>query len=400
MDSAGTSTGLRRMLASVRTDSGAGALRSAIDGGVTWLAGSGICSPAHPIYAWYDRTAARYSFPYSEATGYGITFFVFLSRQGGDARYLSKANDLARSLQTMREPLTGAYRCLDPVGMEPFDQKARSAYIFDCCMILNGLCQLYRETRDDECFRHALRCAEWIMQGSDRAADILPVYDVDTARFAESPGRWSTSRSGYRAKFGLAFLNVFDLTGDERFLRAAQTVCQAATRMQSEAGGISVFENGELAVLAHPHCYAAEGLWAAGTYLGRQDYLEASARATKWILEQYRQLILRREERTVEVCDASRTDALAQALRLYALHRQSAMLDTTLQDVADTLICEISARQCAKGDALARGGFHYDGSPAPGAAHVNAWVTMFAVQAFWLMLESQRGSTLSPFDLV
>lgn len=400
MDSAGTSIGSRRVLVSVRTESGTDTLRAAIDRGVSWLAGSGICSPAQPMYAWYDRTAARYSFPYSEATGYGITFFVFLSRQHGDARYLSNANELARSLQPMRELVTGAYRCLNPVGMEPFDRKARSAYVFDCCMILNGLCQLYRETRDDDCLRDALRCAEWIMQASAGAADILPVYDVVTASFAESRGRWSTSRSGYRAKFGLAFLNLFDLTGDERFLHAAEAVCQAATGMQSTAGGISVFENGERTVLAHPHCYAAEGLWAAGTYLGRQDYLEASARATQWILEQYRQLIVRREQRATEVRDASRTDALAQALRLYALHRQSVLLDATLQNVADALICELLARQCATGNALAQGGFHYDGGTTPGSAHVNAWVTMFAVQALWLMLESGRGPTLWPFDLV
>ena len=60
-----------------------------------WLVNSGIQAENGGYYAWFNSTEARYSFLYSEITGYAITSLLFLNKLFRDEHYLLSAKKAA-----------------------------------------------------------------------------------------------------------------------------------------------------------------------------------------------------------------------------------------------------------------------------------------------------------------
>jgi hypothetical protein len=387
-----------------------------IEAGIRWLLESGVQTPHGGFAAWYDAEHQNYPYVYAEITGYLVTLLCQWHARTGEARFLAAARAAGDWLGTAADKRTGGFRCLVPLRPTEFDGKQDQVYAFDTGVIVNGLANLYRASGDDRHLAAAVRAADWLVDEALRAdGGLRPVWDARREEFAPEADDWSRRAGGYHAKVAAGLANLAELTGGGRYRRAAIRICEFACGLQEADGRIAGHAGG---THSHPHAYAAEGLWAAGMLLDRPAYVDASRRATEWLLT------LRRDDGTVArfVRDgvplhASRTDVQAQALRLATIHG--------LPDGADQMAAALRAHQagsegrcCADegccgggegccgggegrwaggGDRRVDGGWWFgrlsDGRPVP---HVNVWATAFAVQA----LDLRAGAVLDPRFLV
>ncbi|MBI3316183.1 MAG: hypothetical protein HYZ87_04340, partial [Candidatus Omnitrophica bacterium] len=136
----------------------------------------------------------------------------------------------------------------------------------------------------------------------------------------------------------------------------------------------------------HPHAYALEGLAYAGFHLRRPDYVASAVKGFEWMMKAvssdgsvsslYENGAFAHHERSDIVGQALRLGAL-----LYALEpRKIKPYLGTLEAVKKHLM-QFQFHEEGEQD----GGFLY-GSSTDGLMrnHLNAWSTMFALQALWM----------------
>ena len=368
--------------------------------GVRWLQGSGIQSPTGGYRSWFDRDAAVYPFEYSEVTGYQVTLSAWLAARGDTTvarTALADADRAVRWLASAVQPVPGAFRCLDAsAAVGRFAGKADRLYTFDAGIILQGLVAHHVATGDDLARRTALDTGEWLLRHVDATGAVQPWPATPQAgRWQDAPGDWSTRPGVHHAKIGIGLAALGDLTGDQRYTRAAVAVCEDALRSQLPSGR---FVTNPVAgsTNVHPHSYAAEALWAVGTATGRDDLVAASERAALWALATTDRdgLPPRRYgvtgTGTVSAVRHPRVDGVAQVLRLAALHSAHGTR------AAQRLVAALLEHQVdAPEEPRAHGGFVFgagtDGTPLP---HANVWVTAFAVQALVLAAGERRDTAV------
>jgi hypothetical protein len=296
------------------------------------------------------------------------------------------------------QPVPGGFRCLEashePGAVGRFAGKADRLYTFDAGIILQGLVAHHVATGGELALRTAVDTGEWLLRhiGTDGVVEPWPAT-VEAGRWQDAPGDWSTRPGVHHAKIGIGLAALGEVTGDARFTRAAVAVCEDALKLQLPSGRfVTNPEAGTTNI--HPHCYAAEALWAVGTATGRADLVEASERAALWALAATDATGLppRRygldADGQITVVRHPRVDGVAQVLRLAALHNAQGTR------AARRLVASLLARQVdAPDEPRADGGFAFgagtDGTPLP---HANVWVTAFAVQALVLAAGDRRGT--------
>lgn len=384
-------------------------LNTAVERAIKWLTSSGIQNngsgpAAHGSFkAWYEQDTQAYPFVYSEITGYLVTLMCYLWERTQDDRYLRSATMAGDwLLNTTHEP-NGGFRCLYPLRPSRFDFKKSQMYAFDNGVILNGLVNFYRATKQEKYLASAVTAADWLVYSAQKPTGAFyPVYQLDEDRFFESDKEWSVCSGSYHAKIAIGLLNLYDLTHKRKYLDAAIRVCDFALGCQDETGRfISFLSRG--GTNAHPHCYTAEGLWVAGSYLDREDYLESSSRGVRWLLD-----LQSPEGYIPRLCldDGpvynERVDAICQTLRLAILHMAKGRLPETYEGRVELLLTIIPKYQALDKDPRVGGGFYF-GRESNGRVipHVNVWVTAFAVQALQVYSDYCAGRLdLNPFLLV
>lgn len=377
--------------------------------GVRWLQESGIQSATGGYHSWFDRTSGQYPFEYSEVTGYQVTLAAWLAARddvgtgGSDARTvrdtaLADAERAVHWLTTAVQPVPGAYRCLEASrtagAVGRFAGKAERLYTFDAGIILQGLVAHHVATGSPHALHAARETGEWLLQHVDPAGVVTPWPATPAAgRWQDAAADWSTRPGVHHAKIGIGLAALGEVSGEERFTRAAVAVCEDALRHQLPSGRF--ITNPPVAgTNIHPHSYAAEALWAVGRATGRDDLVAASERAALWALAATDRdgLPPRRyaqdRDGTVSVVRHPRVDGVAQVLRLAALHSAHGT------HAAQRLVAALLERQVhAPDEPRAHGGFAFgagtDGTPLP---HANVWVTAFAVQALVLAAGERRGA--------
>ena len=341
-----------------------------------WILESGIQSPRGGFHAWFDLSAGRHSFLYSEITGYGITTLLFLSRMTGDRGIIDRAaragewvlSEALHPCGGVRTRRYGEWETADPF----YSFSSGTIFSFDTAMVLYGVVNLYRETADEQFLGAAVSMARFLtdtMQAGDGA--LLPVFDPRRRAAATlDDGKWSNQRGGFLAKASLGLIDLFRVTGDRRYRDAAVRLCDYALSTQ-ESSGRFITDRRSGTTNLHPHCYAAEGLLYTGTALEVARYIEAARSAVRWIFSSTSPGRINElyAPSTGAFNDVRRTDILAQALRLGIIFS----CDAGLAELREELL----NNQYRGGEAGQRGGFLYTG----GGQHVNSWCTMFALQA-------------------
>ena len=288
---------------------------------------------------------------------------------------------------------TGGFRCLVPLAPSRFDYKRDLIYAFDCGVILSGLVNAYRATGAPKYLAAAVTVADWMLRElQDERGAFKPAYNAATGELPYSDAEWSLCSGSYHTKVAMGLINLFDVTRQSRYSRAATKICDFALRFQNPDGRFITFP-GEGGTNSHPHAYSAEGLWVVGKYLGCEDYLMASARATEWLFSvQSPDGIIPRHWHNGEPVYNERVDVLSQALRLAEIHLRDRRIDPALEPKLEMLVPIILRNQSQSEDLRARGAFYF-GRLSNGeiVRHANVWVSAFAAQALILRSDRQHG---------
>jgi hypothetical protein len=373
--------------------------------GSRWLVGSGAQALGDHesrggFHAWYDPERREYSYLYAEITGYMLTMLCAAAQP--EPLTIARARYAADWL--VREMLDEGrgFRCLEPVGTDRFNHKRNHQYAFDNGVIINGLAQLHRKTGETSYLETARRVAEWLLRIQLPSGGFPAALDGETGAILHCEDGWSTQPGPSQAKVAIGLYNVGELLRDERFCAAAIRACEFALEFQDTTGRFQTTGN-QNCTNSHPHAYAAEALWAIGHRAERADFLQASARATRWLLEN-----MSAAGQVPRLCHDGglvyheRVDVVAQTLRLTLLHLESERLPRRFANVPHRLADKLVAYQSHDPDLRACGGFYF-GKLSHGSEvrNVNTWVSAFAIQALELFRDHLTGTAdLAPFDLV
>lgn len=294
-----------------------------------WLRSAAVVDPDGAVRSWHNPNNPGFDYP--EAAG------LWLMAAGGSADPL--ADRVARRLA---ERVDKGEVGRDGVG-----------YTFDLGVALAGL--------------HAHVAAGGPAHAEARRrgeATLLQALAERRAVFAERAPRWSTSYGPHLLKLAIVL----------RQLRNARASAAAARLFDDLAGahdrGRYLTDPGSGPTYVHAHCYAAEGLWcvAHGEDRSRADAArDRLALAADWLADVQRaDGGFDRHHDGARACGPARTDATAQAVRIWAAvapHRHRVSIARALAFIA----------RCT----TAEGAVRYE----PDGADLNTWATIFSLQA-------------------
>lgn len=366
---------------------------------VDWLMNSGVQNMTDDeryrggVNGWYDMVTHDYGFLYSEISGYAITTLYHLYVKTGDREYLERAQLIGEWMLKVAMHRCGGvktrlyYRPYEALseGEQFYAFRNEVIFTFDTGIVLEGLINLYKATRERKYLEAALHMGEFIlgMQRSDGFFDYA--MNGETGETVKDDfGRWSRQHGAYHAKSITGLIDLYKLTGDDIYRAAAIRFCDAALAMQEESGRfITTLETND--TVMHPHCYAAEGLMYIGRELGIDRYVNAAWRATTWMFDNQAenggvaQLYRARDDTFI---DYQRSDILSQMLRLGLYFYSSEYTGGNKAPFfkkLERLRKRLEASQVRSGEQ--KGGFLY-GTDIDGQQpfSINTWSSLFAIE--------------------
>jgi hypothetical protein len=176
-----------------------------------WFLHSGIQQSEGGVARYYRADLTRNNPVSTEITGYTASAFVFLHTLTQDARYLDRATVAARFLVRTWDP---ASRTL------PFEADPPAfTYFFDCGIIIRGLLAVWRATGEQPFLDVAAELGRSLAADfASPSGDFHPILSLPDKRpTARDPLRWSQSAGCYQLKAALAWWDLSEATGDERF---------------------------------------------------------------------------------------------------------------------------------------------------------------------------------------
>lgn len=361
-----------------------------------WLAESGIQHRDRDIRlnggvaAWYEQDKKIYPFLYSEITGYALSAWAFLGRILGGSPYLKNMERAERWLACHAQLPHGGIKTrmylVKHYASPNYSFDNGRVYAFDTAMAGYGVMQLYRLSRRPDHLMFA-RDLFRFLTGKMRRKDGLfhAFYDSRTRRTGEDLEKWSDQCGSFHAKHALFFVDYHRFAGEADGARAAENLLDAACRLQKMDGRF-VTSRGDGSTHLHPHAYTLEGLLYGGVFLKKPAYVKAAARGFRWMLNGVSgDGSVSSNHIEGKFSHHERSDIVAQALRigaiLYALDPSAwkPVLPTLAKIREHLMLFQFLGR------GRQRGGFVYgaatDGLQRP---HLNAWATMFALQAVWM----------------
>ena len=220
---------------------------------------SGSCTPEFKnlTAAWpaITCTDARRNLPAStEITGYAVSTFVYL-HSVTERRALSRTRHRRRPLPG-RAPGTPRPQTM-PFEIEP----AAFTYFFDCGIIVRGLLAVWRATGEQEFLDIAVATGESMVRDfAGPAGDFHPILALPAKlRWRAIRCRWSRTATCYQLKSAMAWWDLYEATGDARFLEPYERVLEASLRTYGDfLPGHP--ERPKVMDRLHAFCYFLEGL--------------------------------------------------------------------------------------------------------------------------------------------
>jgi hypothetical protein len=356
-----------------------------------WITASGIQNAEGQekggFNSWFDLDSGKYSYVYSEITGYGITALMFL-KELFEGDFVKRAEWAADWLMTRAAHPSGGvrtrYYLTEMKDSENYSFESDNFFAFDCGMVLYGLVNLYKVNKDEKVLKFAVRLAD-LMIGDMRKPDgmFYAVYNPGTGKKEDTDWKWSSQSGSYHAKLAMGFIDLFEVTGKKLYKDVVTPLCERSLLLQEESGRF-VTSRRDNSTHLHPNAYSAEGLLYAGLFLGREDFIVSASKAVKWALDN------RMADGGVpKFFDGAvfsrycRTDILSQVLRLGSFMVELGALDKGYRPALTKLRSRLEGFQI-KDEAAQNGGFYY-GYTLEGKEprHVNSWCGMFALQGLY-----------------
>ncbi len=358
-----------------------------------WLAGSGIQSAsARPalrggVSAWYEIHLRRYPFLYSEITGYAITTFAFMNRISPDRRWVRCAQAAADwLLRNAMHPCGGVktrYYLVKNYKTPNYSFDSGYVYAFDTAMAGYGLLQLHKIAPDPKLWRAAQSMHRFLTRTLKHRGVIAPYWDAKTRSTGQNFGKWSDQPGGFHAKLALFLIDYYRITGDAADRREAEALLDHTVSLQQKDGRF-ITNRSDSSTHLHPHSYTLEGLLYGEAFLGKKAWLASAAKGLAWARKAISEngsvsAIYEHDSFAFH----ERSDIVAQILRIGSILHARGASELDARDL-QRVRAHLGLFQFAELGGQ-NGGFLY-GSDTDGRMriHLNAWGTMFALQAIWM----------------
>lgn len=367
-----------------------------------WMKFSGIQNVTEKnmfggVHAWYDLDHEKFAFLYSEITGYAVTWYISKYVDTNEHVWLQKAVNAANWLieQALDENLGGVLCRHDGDKWRPL------ICAFDNGMCLNGLCNIYKCTKEEKYLNAAEKIADNLIHKLGKTdGSYFSKLNVESNIVYDPGGKWSLISGPFLIKLSIGLLNLAEITNEKLYLESATSLCNWGLNFQDDSGRFKTSPDSNETFL-HPHCYAAEGLLVAGLVLENKKFIQSAAKAVAWIAET--QLDNGSFPAYYDIKGFSSTsspDMTAQVLRLWCMLPESSKPEMDPLKALDSIFrlqCE-SDNVKADGGICAGDAWFSETNNALNAKpiHVNSWVSMFAAQATSIFLYRD----LDPFHLV
>ena len=371
---------------------------------LTWLRDSAVQvsggEDAGGVHAWIDESSGEPSYLYSEIAGYFATLCLRLQvadpsgpwRERGERAadwLLLRARHENGLVLTRKYSAGGKHSGAD----DPFQFERGVAVLFDNAMVGRGLVHAFELTGEARFLNGALEL-DSLVRRYFLPEGAAPRWAWDCNRGVPLPDgpRWSQNVGPFQLKSATFFAALRQHADGPEHDRAIASIVRLLLPSQKPDGCFpNAADNERGATHLHPHFYAVEGLLLLAQELGRQDLIDAAARATNW---GFRHALLETPQLQQWTAVASshdritgaRSDILAQGLRAVAILRRLAPHASL---PSDSDVAPIRAQLAAL--RTPRGGTAY-GSDERGVRlqHANAWCHFFALDT--LLHESSSAS--------
>jgi hypothetical protein len=366
---------------------------------VKWLLHSGIrIKNGHNIgavYGWKNLNPPSYPFIYSEITGYAITSYVYIhSELAGCQEALYAAKDSASWIiqnLTMHKSSSLSLLPAGVIEISDFDLKgdlSNQIYAFDNGMILLGLLNLYKITKEKNLLIAAEKIAESLIEKFFDGSKLVAVLDrscntIPSNNLISDHGiKWSNVSGPYHSKLSLGLLELSCLTNNNNYAMVSDSLCKFALEFQRADGRFITNPDQENITFLHPHLYTCEGLIYSGIKNSDLNYLSAGIKGVTWAMRQINPLTGGLPRNTASR-SPEQSDCTAQLLRLLIIcNSQVQELMKVSSNFMDKIIEKLLHRlldfYIAEGED--RGGIRYHLSLDTACS----WCTMFTMQALRL----------------
>jgi hypothetical protein len=340
-------------------------LRQTVTRAGEWFLHSGIQESDGGVARYY-RADRGSNLPVStEITGYTLSALVYLHSIATDERRVFLNHAVAAANYLSRRAWNASTRTM-PFELDP----AAFTYFFDCGIIARGLLAGWRATGNEEYLAVALGLGEAMACDFAARNEYHPILSLPDKRPVERDElRWSQSSGCYQLKSAMAWWDLAEATGEQRFRALYDEVLESSlsswsgflpghperTKVMDRLHAVLYFLEGLLPRATEPRCAGAlrAGIESVSTYF--RDLAPAFVRS----------------------------DVLAQLLRirLYADWAGAVPLDrTSARAEAERL----AGFQCSDSDPRIDGGFCFGRRDGECIPHVSPVSTAFALQALAL----------------
>ncbi len=371
-----------------------------------WLLDSGIQNTGKGRHinggfnSWFSMGKKNYPFIYSEITGYGITTLLFLHETEKNKIYIERAELAAgwilnEALHTCGGVKARAYYSKNEVN-DSYSFEKGNIFAFDTAMVLFGLSNLYKKTKKEKYLEASKKIADFLVRMQKGNGQFFAFYNPGSDSFGDIDDKWSNQSGSYHAKIALGLLSIYDTTKKDAYKNSAIKACDSALKFQKEDGRF-VTSRKDSTTHQHPHCYSAEGLLYCGLKLGIKKYIDSAIRAIKWSLNSQLEnggMPQIYEQNPARFVEYERTDILSQVLRLGLLANSCCNPETASIKKLERLKNRLLSFQ--NPDGPQKGGIFY-GSEYDGKRYkdLNAWCSMFALQALYFLKLFKDGKRLN-----
>ncbi len=324
-----------------------------------WFLHSGIQDDSGGIARYYRADLARNNAVSTEITGYSISALCYLHQLTRDERYLAAALRAGRFLTTQSFD--------EKLGLFPFEwPEAKACYFFDCGIIVRGLLKLWRATGERSFLEVSKACGRAMAARFDNGRTYDPILHLPDCRPIEYGGSWSNNPGCYQLKSALAWLELYDETGEQAFLDWYQT---AVARALADAPSFLPGTAERLRVMdrLHAFSYFLEALIPIGAEPECRQALEDGIARVSHYLRAIRP-------------DFARSDVYAQLLRVRLYADRGGFVPLNAAEASEEASA-IPGFQYASEDPRLDGGFTFGHRAGVEMPYANPVSTAFCLQA-------------------
>ena len=306
----------------------------------------------------------------TEITGYATSAFVYLHSVTGEARYMDRALAGARFLVGAWDGASGTM----PYEIAP----AEYSYFFDCGIIVRGMLSVWRATARQEFLDTAVATGQSMARDfAGPAGDFHPILALPSKTpVAREALRWSRTATCYQLKAAMAWWELWEATGDERFREPYERVLEASLRTYADfLPGHP--ERAKVMDRLHAFSYFLEGLLPRAGEARCAAALGDGIGRAAWHLREI-------------APEFARSDVYAQLLRvrLYADWLGAVPLDRA---AAEFEAEQLAAFQATGTDRRVDGGYWFGRKQGGTLPFINPVSAAFAMQALELWENSRAG---------